>query len=229
MNKKSHLAYTIISVCALIVYGGFIIKNAVTSQNEKIEETLPQNEIFEDFDVLSLEDETVAPVDKKVENVPDKDLPQEETESDSELESETEEASEIYEFSPLLPVNGKVSREFSMKHTYNSLTDDWRTHPGIDIDANRADKVMSTEDGTVISACKDPLWGNVIEIDHGEYISIYKNLSTLDMVKVGDFVARGEAISGVGESKDKKRPDPYIHFEITHFEEYVDPLTLIES
>ena len=80
-----------------------------------------------------------------------------------------------------------------------------------------------------MSACyKDALWGNVIEIDHGEYISVYKNLSTLDIVKEGDSVNKGDTISGVGEgSTAEKLASPHLHFELLHYGKYIDPESLI--
>lgn len=220
MTKKTHILYSVISICAIIAYTGFLIKNSI-SEVDTVEETLPY-ETHENF----LENETatlpeLSEVNHAQSHIPDV-SPTEITEEPT-IEAVTE-FKEIVGFSPLFPVSGSVTKHFSLKHVYNPDTKDWRAHSGIDIAAAPAEAVVSVEDGTVTACYSDPLWGNVIEVAHGEYVSIYKNVSTLIMVKEGDSVARGEKISGVGNTSVAETGDAHIHFELKHYSEYVDPL-----
>lgn len=224
MNKKPHLIYSLLSICAVVAYSTFLIHNAVTDTN-KSEELVPYKSVIENQERLLSEAPTeplALTVTKEAPSVP--------YEHPEEKEIPTEKATEPtpHGFSPIFPVEGEITREFYSTHKYDFVTRDWRSHPAIDISASAADRVLATEDGTVTKACQDPLWGNVIEIDHGEYVSVYKNLSTLIMVKEGDFVSRGQAISGVGATSAAEGYfSPHLHFEILHFGEYIDPLSLL--
>lgn len=220
MTKKTNLVYSVISICAVIAYCGFLVKNSI-SDVDTVEETLPYS-YQEDFNVP--EEVTEPPVAEVaavqvdvVEKTP-KEVP---------TEAVTEPAPIKEGFSPVLPLEGDITKAFSLKPVYSETTRDWRAHTGIDISSNLTDAIVAVEDGTVIACYSDPLWGNVIEIDHGEYVSIYKNLSTLIMVKEGDSVTRGEKISGAGQSATCEKGEAHVHFELKHFNEYVNPADLI--
>ena len=216
MTKKTQLIYSLISVCAVLAYGGFLVKNSI-HQVDTVEETLPY-ELIEDEQAELVTEPWVEEV--PVHNNVPAPLP---TESATQPLLDTD---EIKGFSPVFPVNGEVIGYFSTSPSYTKTTKDWRTHTGIDISAPVTESVFSIEDGTVTACYTDPMWGNVIEIDHGEYVSIYKNLSTLIMVKKGDSVTRGEKISGVGQSSVAERGEAHLHFELTHYSEYIDPMEL---
>lgn len=224
MNKKTHLLYSVISLCAVAAYCGFIVKNSISRVNT-VEETLPYF-VQEEFDLPpEVTEPTVreaVTIQKNVAEI----LPKEE--APTSVATEEPSMQPTFEgFSPILPAEGTVTKNFSLKHVYNPSTDDWRAHTGIDITASLTDAVFAVEDGTVTACYQDPLWGNVIEIDHGEYVSIYKNLSTLIMVKEGDSVTRGEKISGAGQSAACEKGEAHVHFEMRHYGEYTDPLELI--
>lgn len=219
MTKKTHILYSVISICAIIAYGGFLVKNSI-SEVDTVEETLPYEQDFPE----DLTEPQAAEVNLVQSDVPEFVIDEPSDAPTAEIATEIE---EIIGFSPIFPVSGTVTKNFSLKHSYNPVTNDWRAHSGIDIAAPPAEAVVSVEDGSVTACYSDPLWGNVIEIDHGEYISIYKNLSTLIMVKEGDSVTRGEKISGVGSTSAAEAGDAHIHFEIRHYSEYVNPLDLI--
>ena len=217
--KKEHLIYALISVSAVIAYSGFMIHNAIR-QVDIVEETLPYP-YEEDFVSEIVTEPLLLPVSSPPVEEVEKVLPTEEI-------LPTEEPTEGG-FYPVLPVKGTVIKPFSEKHIYNEITRDWRNHTGLDISASAAERVFAIEDGTVRACYKDALWGNVIEIDHGEYISVYKNLSTLDIVSEGDSVNKGDTISGVGDGcTAEKLASPHLHFELLHFGKYIDPASLID-
>ncbi len=212
MTKKSQIVYSVVSLCAIVAYCGFLVKNSI-SEVDTLEETLPHKIIDEEI-VISLptEEETYIPVSIEAPTV------------FSTAEEET--LPPPVGFSPIYPITGEITSSFNPKHSYNSRTKDWRTHCGIDISAEKLSPVISCEDGTVISNYLDPLWGHVIELDHGEYVSIYKNLAGPSAFKVGEFVARGEKIGEIGDSIAE--PGEYhLHFEMMHYGEYIDPAEFI--
>lgn len=207
MTKKTHIIYSLISICAIIAYGGFIVKNSI-SDVDTVEETLPYEEVTEPTEMVT--EVILTPI-----------LPRE---APTEMPTEKATYEELNGFSPLFPSEGKVTKPFSLTHSYSQKTHDWRAHSGIDITALPAEAVISVEDGLVTKCYTDPLWGNVIEISHGEYTSIYKNLSTLIMVREGDSVNRGEKISGVGATATCEAGEAHLHFELKHYSDFVDPM-----
>lgn len=224
MTKKTHIIYSLISICALLAYGGFLVKNAM-HEVDTVEETLPyeKDEALVPIEEIEMETEPLVQAGYHQTNVPEtieKSVPEE-------AATEAPSVEALTAFSPLFPTTGTVTKYFSLSHTYNPDTGDWRAHSGIDIEALPAEAVISVEDGVVTACYADPLWGNVIEISHGEYTSIYKNLSTLIMVKEGDSVSRGEKISGAGSSSVTESGKTHLHFELMHYAEYIDPLALL--
>ncbi len=220
MTKKSHTLYAIISLCALACYCGFLVKNAI-SDVDTVEETLPYEEYV-------LEEPTTAvselAVSLTVDSVP------EEAASEAPSQSEAEELPTMREdgFSPIYPVRGEILTTYSLRHAYNKASGDWRAHGGIDIGVDEGTDVVAIEDGAVIASYKSPIWGNVIEIDHGEYVSIYKNLAKLGIVEEGDNVSRGDVISYVGNTSAlESQIESHLHFELTHYGESVNPVELL--
>ena len=116
------------------------------------------------------------------------------------------------------PLNGEIIGEYAPEELIWSETmNQWQTHPGIDIAAAAGEAVAACADGTVSAAWEDPLWGYVVEITHLEgYVSTCANLSTLNMVKVGEEVAAGQVIGAVGDTADAESDMPWhLHFALT--------------
>lgn len=113
---------------------------------------------------------------------------------------------------------------------YSSTLKEWRTHPGIDIECPLGSEVRAVTDGLVQSIEEDPLMGITITIDHGEgLLTKYANLSTKDMVQVGQKVAGGQVISGVGRTAAAEILDPpHLHFEVMVDGKHVDPNKFFE-
>ncbi len=129
-----------------------------------------------------------------------------------------------------LPASGKITNQYSdSKPVKNETTGVWQTHNGIDIGAQKGEKVIAPADGKVISAAKNALYKNSITIDHGNgYISTIFNLESLN-VKAGDNVKRGDQIGTVGEGAAVETDaSPHVHLEIKKNGKYTDPNQYIE-
>ncbi len=113
---------------------------------------------------------------------------------------------------------------------YSSTLKEWRTHPAIDIECQLGSEVRAVLDGVVLSIEEDPLMGIVITLDHGDGITTrYANLSTKDMVQVGQAVVKGQVISGVGRTATAEILDPpHLHFEVLIEDKNVDPKEFFE-
>ena len=123
------------------------------------------------------------------------------------------------------PVAGEVIRAFSGDTlAWSGALGQWQTHPAVDIAASPGEAVCACADGVVADLWEDALWGNVIAIDHGDGLeSIYANLNTLALVRVGDRVAAGQVISSAGRSAACESDLPWhLHFALERDGERVD-------
>ena len=124
------------------------------------------------------------------------------------------------------PVQGNILKEHTTDElVYSQTLKEWRTHPGIDIEANTGTEVKAALGGTVEEITEDPLMGICITLDHGNGLkTFYANLSTGNMVTVGQKVDKGQIISGVGSTASAEILDgPHLHFEVLLNGESVDP------
>ena len=115
------------------------------------------------------------------------------------------------------PVEGEIIGEYAPDGmVWSETLGQWQSHPGIDIAAAAGEAVAACAAGTVREAWEDPLWGDVIEIEHRQgYVSTYANLSTLNMVAPGDDVAAGQIIGAVGNTAACESEMPWhLHFAL---------------
>lgn len=130
----------------------------------------------------------------------------------------------------IMPVQGEILTEFTKdKLIYSETLEEWRGHTGIDIKAAKGTIVMAPMDGLITRVYEDSLWGKTVEIDHGDGIRTkYSNLGTLDMVKEGIEVKKGDHIGTVGNSAlIEIKMDDHLHFEVFKNNKSVDPRSII--
>lgn len=91
-----------------------------------------------------------------------------------------------------VPVNGKVSKQFSDEvPIYSQTLDEYIVHKGVDIAAPADTQVVAVADGTITKVYNDDKLGITIELSHGNgIVTKYSNLSTTKMVGEGDVVKR---------------------------------------
>lgn len=126
----------------------------------------------------------------------------------------------------LAPVFGSICLDFSDSELlYSKTLDMWTTHEGLDIKAEEGSQVRAVMDGKISEVTNDPQWGMTIAIDHGGGITtIYSNLSTLDMVTLGQEVKKGDVISGIGRTAIIEiAEESHLHFEIMKDGKNLDP------
>ncbi|MEG2000737.1 MAG: M23 family metallopeptidase [Evtepia sp.] len=128
------------------------------------------------------------------------------------------------------PVRGEVSRDFSLEvFAYDETMGDWRTHQGLDLNAELGCEVLAISDGTVKSITDDALLGTTVLIEHGEGIeSVYANLAALPTVKEGAVVTTGAVIGAVGNTAiSESTLASHLHFEIRQDGVSIDPLQFL--
>ena len=68
----------------------------------------------------------------------------------------------------LLPLTNTVQKPYSADGPqYCKTMNDWRLHLGVDFAGEVGQSVKSVTRGTVRAVKNDPLWGGIVEIDHG--------------------------------------------------------------
>ena len=129
------------------------------------------------------------------------------------------------------PVEGEIVREYAKDSLiYSETLQEWTTHTGIDIKADKTTVVKAAEAGTIKSIKNDPRYGLTIVIEHDDqYQTIYSNLLTSEFVVEGEKVEKGQAIGTVGNTAVFEIADePHLHFEIWKDSLPVDPTTLMK-
>ena len=128
------------------------------------------------------------------------------------------------------PVKGQVLREFAKESlVFSNTLQEWITHNGVDVKADKTTVVKSAASGTVTAIKNDPRYGLTVIINHDNgYQTVYSNLLTSEFVVKGEKVEKGQSIGTVGNSASFEVADEYhLHFELLKNNEYLDPTVYI--
>ena len=124
------------------------------------------------------------------------------------------------------PVEGEIVKEFAQDNLiYSNTLEEWTTHTGIDIKAEKTTVVRSSDAGMVKSIKNDPRYGLTIVIEHQNgFQTVYSNLLTSEFVVEGENVEKGQSLGTVGNTAAFEIADePHLHFEILKDSVAVDP------
>lgn len=135
----------------------------------------------------------------------------------------TEEAPHLY----LLPLTNTVQKAFSGDGpVYNETMKDWRLHLGADFAGEEGQAVKAATRGKVITVRNDPMWGGVIEIDHGVGV-MTRYCGVKAIVRVGDTVEMGEHIGDLQTVPCECAQSPHLHLEMLVDGTPIDPVAAI--
>ena len=143
----------------------------------------------------------------------------------------TEEAETKKELSFERPVEGEIMKAYAKDNlVYSETLQEWTTHLGIDIKADKTTVVKAAEAGTVKTIKNDPRYGLTITIEHDDgYQTVYANLLSSEFVIEGEKVEKGQSIGTVGNTATFEIADePHLHFEILKDGVQIDPSTFIQ-
>jgi murein DD-endopeptidase MepM/ murein hydrolase activator NlpD len=94
------------------------------------------------------------------------------------------------------------------------FTGEMSHHSGIDFAAPTGTPIHAAAGGVVVLAEYHPVWGNIVEVDHGNsLLSRYAHASRLN-VAPGDIVKRGQKLAEVGSTG--RSTGSHLHFEVHH-------------
>ncbi len=129
-----------------------------------------------------------------------------------------------------LPLNTAILAPFSGdKLVENRTLKEWRTHNGIDLQAENGDMVQAACDGKVTAITFDPLWGTTVEIQSNDHIFTYCGLSEELNIKLNDHIKLGDHIGTIGEIPCEALEGTHLHFTVQHNNEYIDPFSLLSE
>lgn len=130
----------------------------------------------------------------------------------------------------IMSVSGAVTFEYAKdKLVYSKTLEEWRTHEGLDLAADRGTPVKAAADGVVTEIKNDPRYGIVVVIDHNNGLkSLYSNLASDDMVTVNQKIKQGDIIGSVGNTAAfESAEQPHLHFEVLKDNVNVDPTSYL--
>ena len=129
------------------------------------------------------------------------------------------------------PVEGEIMKVYAKDNlVFSNTLQEWTTHLGIDIKADKTTVVKSAEAGTIKTIKNDPRYGLTITIEHDNgYQTVYANLLSSEFVVEGETVEKGQSIGTVGNTATFEISDePHLHFEVLKYCVQIDPTTVIK-
>ena len=125
-----------------------------------------------------------------------------------------------------MPLDGTITKEYSMNDLqYSETMQDWRTHEGIDIEAELGTPVLAAAAGSVVQVYEDPMLGYTVVIRHENNMeTVYANLQDMPQIEPVDQVTAGQEIGRVGATAMTESVEPpHLHFEVRYMETKLDP------
>ncbi len=218
-EKKNKSFYFACVICGIaVIAAGFVVTNSLSvRKNMNNEAALP----------------TPTPqISGKqfVENVP-KQMPDPAPQPVQEVAVDSTPNQELANTKLIMPVNGIITVNHSLETmVYSHTFGDWRVHKGIDIDAEPGTQIKAVADGTIARVYTDEMMGRVIEINHGDFVSVYAGLATIEKVEQGAEVGQGDVISEIGNTAlNEAAQSPHLHFEILYGGNSVDPIEYLKE
>lgn len=231
--------------CCVVVIGiaGFFAQNYNNTQTTTAVNTVSQTQKPYDIAAVAPENE---PYGEESEAVASSNTIVIEEEAPSPVELPTEEAVEIAEYAidnpDVMPAASIVeAAEYTVLSDpvpnmtvlygfsgdtlmYNDVLGDWRTHNGVDIEADLGSSVAAAAAGTVTEVgCGS--CGNRVVIEHeGGIKTVYEQLKDI-CVNEGDTVTQAEVIGVIADSVGETTKQAHLHYEVYKDGAAVDPIS----
>ena len=103
----------------------------------------------------------------------------------------------------IMPVEAKILSEYGLRNG--------RPHKGIDLGAKIGTPIYAVLDGTVVYSGVQGAYGNVVVIEHPDFVMTVYAHNEKNLVSVGDKVSKGQQIATLGNTGNAT--GPHLHFE----------------
>lgn len=103
----------------------------------------------------------------------------------------------------ILPVEGNVWSEYGLRNG--------RPHKGVDIGAKQGTPIVAVLDGTVVYSGVQGSYGNVVVIEHPDFVMTVYAHNEKNLVSVDEKVKQGQQIATVGATGNAR--GAHLHFE----------------
>lgn len=112
---------------------------------------------------------------------------------------------------------------------YSKTMKDWRLHNGTDFPAAANEELRACANGQVREVLQDDMLGNVVVIEHGDYMFKYCGLGEEIAVAAGDIVDMGQIIGTVSSTPFEAAEESHMHLEVMRDDVYLNPEEVIKS
>ena len=154
-------------------------------------------------------------------------------------ETVTPQETQVPANAPLYEISAKfiwpvASRQVSQAYSagapvYSQTMKDWRIHTGTDLSAQAGEEVLACANGQVLETATDPLLGNLVTIEHGDFVFSYCGLGEDFAVSPGDTVTQGQVIGTITAVPQESAESPHLHLEVRRDQVCLDPQSLLEG
>ncbi|MEN6445112.1 MAG: LysM peptidoglycan-binding domain-containing protein [Candidatus Cloacimonas sp.] len=103
----------------------------------------------------------------------------------------------------IMPVDGHIMSEYGLRNG--------RPHKGIDLGAKNGTPIYAVLDGTVVFSGVQGSYGNVVVIEHPDFVMTVYAHNEKNLVSVNDVVKQGQQIATVGSTGNAQ--GSHLHFE----------------
>lgn len=218
--------YAVVACCLLIVGGASWFTLSKVSDSV---EAPKNNESKAEYN-----DNTSSYIES-VPEIPEITIPQKETTQNVSSEPykgvnqpKKENTNQNKQFSFIMPVEGKVLKEYSSDRLqYSATYNDMRIHKGVDIECEKGAQIKACADGSVLAVVRDSSLGTVVEIDHGNGITLKYAAINNSLVKEGDNVKAGECIGESTTVPSECNEKSHIHLEAYKDGKVESPLEIL--
>ncbi len=100
-------------------------------------------------------------------------------------------------------------------------------HKGMDFAGEKGSEIIAVASGVVTWAGKRYGYGNLVEINHGNGYATRYGHNEKVLVKVGDNVEKGQAISLMGSTG--RSTGPHVHFEVLKNDRQINPARYVAT
>ena len=124
-----------------------------------------------------------------------------------------------------MPLQDRISISSGFGRRLDPFTNTWSEHLGVDFQAPTGSAIVSSGIGRVSKAVRDPVYGNLLVVDHRFGIQTrYAHASEL-LVTEGQDVRKGQVIARVGSTG--RATGPHLHYEVLKDGKLIDPTQIL--